>query len=114
MTGMSRTTGRALTTDEHIGQSITDILTTPLGSRVERRDYGSITPDLIDQPLNPANILRLQAGSLMALLKWEPRVSISGTGITLSDAGAVIFDLYGERTDGPRSGTPINLAIPLK
>lgn len=114
MTGMSRTTGRGLTTDEHIGQSITDILTTPLGSRVERRGYGSLIPDLIDQPLNPANLLRIQAASIMALLPWEPRVSIFSTGLTLGESGAVTLDLEGQRTDGARSGSPINLAIPLK
>lgn len=114
MTGMSRTTGRSLTTEEHIGQSVTDILTTPLGSRVERRGYGSLIPDLIDQPINPANLLRIQAASIMALLPWEPRASFFNTGITLGESGSATLDLEGERTDGARSGSPINLSIPIK
>ena len=55
MTGMSRFTGEKLdpNSDAHLVQSIGDILTTPLGSRVLRRSYGSELPDLIDQPIEP-------------------------------------------------------------
>lgn len=38
--GMNRTTGKALSEDGHILQSLKDIVTTPIGSRVMRRDYG--------------------------------------------------------------------------
>ena len=41
MTGMDRETGKSLSGIEHLRQSIRDILTTPIGSRVMRRDYGS-------------------------------------------------------------------------
>ena len=45
MTGMSRETGRACDDElAHIRQSIRDILTTPVGSRIKRRDYGSLLP----------------------------------------------------------------------
>ena len=57
MSGMDRNTGRTLDGDAHLAQSIGDILTTPLGSRVMRRDYGSMLFELIDQPLNAANRL---------------------------------------------------------
>lgn len=36
--GMNRETGRAITDVEHVGQSCRDILRTPVGSRVMRRD----------------------------------------------------------------------------
>jgi hypothetical protein len=52
-TGMSRTTGAALG-DEHLAQSCEDIVTTPLGTRVMRRDYGCLLAELIDRPLNRA------------------------------------------------------------
>lgn len=42
MTGMSRETGKALDEAAHISQSIRDILTTPVGSRLMRRTYGSL------------------------------------------------------------------------
>jgi phage baseplate assembly protein W len=41
MQGMNRNTGRKLSGVDHLRQSIVDILTTPIGSRVMRRDYGS-------------------------------------------------------------------------
>ncbi|MED0543895.1 baseplate assembly protein, partial [Escherichia marmotae] len=40
--GMNRSDGLTVTDLEHISQSIGDILRTPVGSRVMRRDYGSL------------------------------------------------------------------------
>ncbi|MEI6419209.1 MAG: GPW/gp25 family protein, partial [Sphingomonadales bacterium] len=59
MRGMSRTDGAALGGDAHLAQSIADVLTTPLGSRVMRRDYGSLLFDLIDQPFSSTTRLLL-------------------------------------------------------
>ncbi|MBJ3641459.1 baseplate assembly protein, partial [Salmonella enterica subsp. enterica serovar Weltevreden] len=39
--GMNASSGHAITDNEHIAQSIGDILLTPIGSRVMRRAYGS-------------------------------------------------------------------------
>ena len=52
--GSSRATGRPLGGLDHVRQSIRDILTTPKGSRVLVRDYGSDLPALIDRPLGAA------------------------------------------------------------
>ena len=42
---MNRFTGEKITSEtEHIKQSIADILLTPIGSRLQRRDYGSRIP----------------------------------------------------------------------
>ncbi|MDP9569394.1 UNVERIFIED_ORG: phage baseplate assembly protein W [Kosakonia oryzae] len=45
-TGMSRVNGRSLTDSQHISQSMGDILRTPVGSRVMRREYGSLLSTL--------------------------------------------------------------------
>lgn len=58
----------------HLIQSINDILTTPIGSRVMRREYGSKLPDLIDQPMNAAGKARLYMAIAKAIAQWEPRV----------------------------------------
>ena len=51
---MNRFTGEKITNETaHIKQSIADILLTPIGSRIQRRDYGSRMPELIDRPMNP-------------------------------------------------------------
>lgn len=46
MPGMHTATGRALFGLAHIRQSITGILTTPIGSRLMRRRYGSEVTEL--------------------------------------------------------------------
>lgn len=75
---MNRTEG-SLIIDEnsHIRQSITDILLTPVGTRVMRRDYGSQLFELIDRPISTALALQLSAAAVIALRKWEPRVEIT-------------------------------------
>lgn len=114
MSGMNRTTGRKLDTDEHIQQSISDILTTPIGSRVKRRAYGSLVPSLIDQPGNSANRLRLMSATVMAIINWEPRVSVQSTTINVAMDGKVTADMDAVRTDGQRAGSAISLSIPLR
>jgi phage baseplate assembly protein W len=47
---MNRQTGLSLSEAEHIRQSVRDILVTPIGSRVMRRDYGSLLAAMIDRP----------------------------------------------------------------
>lgn len=71
---MNATSGRTLQGIAHIKQSIRDILLTPVGSRLMRRDYGSLVIDLLDHPLNNTTALQLYACVAMALAQWEPRV----------------------------------------
>ena len=113
MSGMNRVTGKQLGETEHIRQSIRDILTTPIGSRIKRRRYGSLIPSLIDQPGNAANRLRLMAATVMAIITWEPRVSVQSARINLTVNGAVTVELDAVRRDGQRRDEPINLSIPL-
>lgn len=111
MIGMSNSTGRTLTNREHLAQSIADILTTPLGSRIMRRDYGSLLPRLIDQPFNGSTCLQLYAATAIAIMRWEPRIRL--TRVQLSDvstSGAIALELEGIEVD---SNQPTNLSIPL-
>lgn len=85
---MNRFTGEKIISEtEHIKQSIADILLTPVGSRLQRRDYGSRIPELIDRPMNHALLLQLAASAVMALHKWEPRVTISQFKPQLTENG---------------------------
>lgn len=81
MIGMSRITGRRISDSApvytHLHQSIHDILTTLIGTRLCRRDYGSLIPHLIDQPSNQATQLRLMSAAVTAIIRWEPRVKIN-------------------------------------
>lgn len=109
---MNRTTGSAIDEPAHIRQSIADILTTPIGSRVMRREYGSLLPELIDQPLNGATIVRLYAATAAALMRWERRVRLSRVRLVLGSApGSATLDLEGSFVD---SNEPLALSVPLR
>lgn len=112
MNGMDARTGKPLAGVEHLRQSIADILSTPIGSRIARREYGSLLPDLVDQPMNGAGVLKLYAATALALLRWEPRLRL--TRVTLERTGTASFALQieGRRTDLPRPSTA-RVSIPL-
>lgn len=76
LTGMDRETGKALSGDAHLAQSIADIISTPLGTRPMRRDYGCLLPELLDRPLNRATRLLASVAIAMALARWEPRITV--------------------------------------
>lgn len=109
---MNRETGGVLGDVTHISQSIADILTTRLGTRVMRREYGSLLPDLVDQPFNDTTRIRVYAATAMALMSWEPRIRLSRVqflGNTLQ--GNTVLDLDGTLVD---SNEPLSLSIPLQ
>ncbi|KAG0162050.1 hypothetical protein DFQ30_004182 [Apophysomyces sp. BC1015] len=90
---------------EH-AESITKILTTPIGSRLARRDFGSELPNLIDAPNHGATRVRLYAALATALMRWEPRLHLTRVQWA-SDAGTPadvqIIDIEGTAlaTDEP-------------
>ena len=111
MIGMSRTTGLALSDSAHLAQSIGDILTTPLGSRVMRREYGSLLPDLIDAPLNDTTRLLAYAAVAIALMRWEPRLRLSRVTLDINKAGSAVLSVEGTRVD---LNEPLSLRVPLQ
>lgn len=70
MTGMCRHTGRPLDGWPHVVQSMTDILTTAVGERVERRRYGAGVDGLLDRPMTPQSLMDVYVAIVQAL---EPR-----------------------------------------
>ena len=109
---MNRTTGAAISGLEHLRQSVGDILSTPIGSRVMRREYGSLVPELIDHPDNNASQVRLFSAVASALLRWEPRFRLSRIE-SLREAdrpGAVLFRLHGTYDQRGRVG-PLSLNV---
>lgn len=100
VTGLDMTTGRELSGIDHLRQSVRDILATPIGSRVMRRDYGSNLPELIDQNLTPLTMAQIYAATVDALRKWEPRIRISRVQAEALpeelEAGRISITLEGE------------------
>jgi len=108
---MNAYTGHTVVDRQHLAQSIADILTTPLGSRVMRREYGSQLVDLIDWPLNSATRLQAYAATATALMRWEPRIRLSRVQLALGEvAGQAILDIEGALAD---SNEPFSLRVPL-
>ena len=89
MPGTHRHTGRSIDTRTHIDQSIADILTTPIGSRVERREYGSRLPRLVDAPMNAETVGLMRSSTAEALLRWEPRIQLRRVQVGSVEAGGV-------------------------
>lgn len=109
---MNRETGGAIGDLDLISQSITDILTTRIGTRVMRREYGSLLPELMDHPFNDATRLRVYAATVMALMRWEPRISLNRVqflGANLQ--GQSVLDLDGTLVD---TNEPLSMSLPLQ
>ncbi len=99
--GMNAETGRELTGLEHLKQSIADILNTPIGSRVMRRDYGSRLFELIDAPINRSTVVDIVAETAEALMKWEDRLTVTAVDVTSAVVGQISLKITGKyKLDG--------------
>ncbi len=93
MRGVDANTGKPLEGIAHLRQSVRDILTTPLGSRVMRRTYGSRLFDLVDRPLNQQTLVEIFAATAEAVLRWEPRLIVQRVQARSISAGSIEVDL---------------------
>jgi phage baseplate assembly protein W len=102
MIGMKASTGGATAGLDHLYQSIEKILTTPLGTRIARRNFGSELPELIDAPNNAATRVRLYAAVATALMQWEPRLKLTRVSLTIDTStvvsGVQAIDIEGSTT----------------
>ena len=96
MQGMNIVTGESLSGIDHLRQSIIDILTTPVGSRVMRPNYGSRLYELIDAPINTQTIIDIYAAAAEALTKWEPRFILNRIQVEKASIGEITVFLEGE------------------
>ncbi|WP_265017685.1 GPW/gp25 family protein [Wolbachia endosymbiont (group A) of Epistrophe grossularia] len=95
MRGMDVNTGKELEGIEHLKQSIVNILTTPINSRIMRRNYGSRLLELVDRPINRDFTLEIYAATAEALQKWEKRFKLEKVKITEVKEGKVTISLDG-------------------
>jgi phage baseplate assembly protein W len=111
--GMSSATGARLTGPEHCAQSIGIVLTTPIGSRVMRRGFGSTVPDLLDQPDNELTQVRLFAAVAIALMRWVPNYRLSSVSIDRTQPGAADLVLDGMYIDPEGVQSTLQLRHPI-
>jgi phage baseplate assembly protein W len=95
MRGMDRNTGKALEGVEHLRQSILDILTTPVGTRVMNREYGSRLFELVDSPVDQRFEVEIFAAVADAINRWEPRFKLDRVQLVEVKPEGPVFDLYG-------------------
>jgi len=91
--GLSAATAETISGEDHLRQSLRDLLTTPIGSRVMRRDYGSLIPDLVDRPMTPGLVADLVAATAEAIQNFEPRVTLKRVLVNVFEAGRFELDL---------------------
>ncbi|WP_432502751.1 GPW/gp25 family protein [Serratia sarumanii] len=97
--GMNNSGTGTLTDADHVWQSANDILLTPIGSRIMRRNYGSLVPALLDSPQNDVTRLQLMSATVIALAAWEPRLALDTINISYSPTGAVTAEMAGMLTE---------------
>ena len=108
---MSRESGRELETEiDQIRQSIQDILTTPIGTRIMRREYGSLLQQLIDSPFNEITLLQLYAATATGLLQWEDRINLNSVSINQVSRGSFELEIDCTVVDNNQQQS---LSIPL-
>ena len=95
MIGMDRRTGLPISGVEHLRQSIEDILTTPLGSRLMRPEYGSTIRRFVDLPVSEGWKSAVQAEAARALKRWEPRIDLARVQVLSVLDGRITFRLTG-------------------
>ena len=105
--GMSQSNGKAITDTDHLRQSVRDILLTPQGSRIARREYGSLLSAMIDQPQNQALRLQIMSAVYVALSRWEPRLTLDSITINSNQDGSMVVELTGQRNNG----APVSLSV---
>jgi len=109
MHGMNAKTGKPLSGFDHVRQSVVDILTTRINSRVLLRDYGFDGSGIIDAPGNADSVVRLFGAVAKALDKWEPRFRLSRILLNDASAGRADISLYGEYRPEGGTAQPANI-----
>ncbi|SBV94155.1 putative Baseplate assembly protein W [uncultured Alphaproteobacteria bacterium] len=109
-TGIDPVSGTVVDELAHIRLSISEILKTPVGSRVMRRAFGSHVFSLIDAPGNPITALRLIAAAADALERWEPRVRLASGRVEVTLDGSATIRLV---CKVKASGLTITADVPM-
>lgn len=94
--GFDAMTGKPLSGWAHCVQSIWVILTTRIGSRVMRRAFGSLVPELQDRNPTPRRIMQVYAVVAQALRDHEPGFRLRTIKLTRAGAdGVYAFEMTG-------------------
>ncbi|MCZ9131596.1 GPW/gp25 family protein [Escherichia albertii] len=99
MTGIDSATGKPLAGNAHLRQSVADILSTPVGSRVLLREYGSRLFSLLDNPQDDFTRVRIVRETVTALERWEPRLTVLRVEVDWREVGCFWLTLIGKNNE---------------
>ncbi len=92
--------GGALSGEGWLRQAVRDVLLTPIGSCVMRRDYGSDLFKLIDAPMTPGLVADVVAASAEAIDTWLTMLKLKVVQVLQWGAGVTelgfSFDFNGQ------------------
>lgn len=113
--GMNARTGLRIADREHLTQSIGKVLSTSIGTRLRRRPFGSLAPDLVDAPANSSTLVQLYAAAATALMSWEPRLNLRriSAQLALDAPGGVALTIEGETVGEDGTQTAVSVTTSL-
>ena len=91
---MCEKTGQQLSGIDHVRQSLSRIILTLIGTRIQRRNFGSHLMRSVSAPGNDATKLKLAAIIASAILTWEPRVKLSHILFNVGVDGSCIIAVH--------------------
>ena len=98
--------------EDVVAQSIRQILSTALGERQMRYEFGSDLPRMIFEPITSSTLVRLEEAARIALRDWEARIRVR----QVSAVPDPDFDSRVNLTieyDIPRTNSRRNLVFPF-
>lgn len=108
ITGMCETTGTLISGVPHVRQSLSRIVLTRIGTRIQRRDFGANILPLVSSPGNEATRVKTIAILAKAILTWEPRVKLSHILFNVDFDGRAVIEI-----NCSYKGQAINQQIPV-
>ncbi len=98
--------------EDNVAQSIEMILSTALGERQMRFDFGSALPQLIFQPITNSTLAEIEESARQALRDWERRIIVR-TAIAEVDPDVQSKVNLTITYDIPRTNARGNLVFPF-
>lgn len=120
--GINRENGKILVGWAHVAQSISVIVQTLIGERVQRRDFGSLVPALIDRPSNDETILEfiiaiaeaLEARQMAHSIYGEPDFKTLAVQITAPNPGEIVIGVVGfHYENGSSTRRNVLVSVPI-
>lgn len=87
---MNAKTGKWMSLHDHIVQCVIAILSTLIGTRLLRRQFGSFMPEFIDSATSELKLAQLRASIVLALVKWEKRLIIKRVNFEVTEGRVFI------------------------